>query len=310
LKSYRFSHRYYKEPEKGDKEMYINTHKLGWRVRTLRLRHGLSLVEVADRAGVDMSYISRLERDALQNAKPKPDTIDKVLAGMNAAPEERDAVYHIEQAPLPRRIIDEQVRRVAGLAENSPDPVELADDRWFIHYYNRAARSALGLTAEEYKRAVGTHILHAIIDPTCPLYARVPNEERPQIFALRARMFKLTFASQEFDEWYGRVVERICEVPWAKAIWEDDDYETESLVLERQDFTVLNPVAGYMRMRFQLNHLMGHPRFILSEWSVLGTVTAIQLAVLRTRPEYSYSYETAISQGNWVWQDYGAIALY
>jgi len=290
--------------------MYIDTHKLGWRVRTLRQRHGLSLGEVAEKAGVDMSYISRLERDALQNAKPKPETIDKVLTAINTTAAERDAVYHIEQAPLTAREVEEQVWHVAALAENSPDPLELSDDRWFIHYYNRAARSALGLTAEEYKRVVGTHALHAIIDPANPLYNRIPNEEREQIFALRAKMFKVTFASQEFDEWYGQIVCRIHDFPWASAVWETDNHEMESLVLERQDFTILNRVAGYMRMRFQLNHLMGNPRFVLSEWSVLSTVTAIQLAVLRTRPEYSYSYETAVSQASWLWHDYSNVALY
>lgn len=290
--------------------MYIDTHKLGWRVRTLRQRHGLSLGEVAEKAGVDMSYISRLERDALQNAKPKPETIDKVLTAIDTTATERDAVYHIEQTPLTSKEIDDQVRRVAAMAENSPDPIELSDDRWFIHYCNRAARSALGLTAEEYKRLIGTHTLHAIIDPANPLYTRVPNEEREQLFALWAKMFKVTFAPQEFDEWYRQVVCRILDFPWARAVWEADDYEMESLVLERQDFTILNPVAGYMRMRFQLNHLMGNPRFVLSEWSVLSTVTAIQLAVLRTRPEYSYSYETAVSQGGFLWHDYSNVALF
>jgi hypothetical protein len=123
-------------------------------------------------------------------------------------------------------------------------------------------------------------------------------------------MFKVTFASQEFDEWYSQIVARIRDFPWASTIWDCDDCEQEPLVLERQDFTILNPVAGYMRLRFQLNHLMSNPRFVLSEWSVLSTITAIQLAVLRTRPEYSYSYETAVAQASWLWQDYSNVALY
>lgn len=97
--------------------MYLNTHNIGWRVRTLRLRHGLSLVDVAARANLDISYISRLERDALQNAKPKPDTIDRLLDAINATPEERDAVYHIEHLPVTPRATAAQVREVAAKIE-------------------------------------------------------------------------------------------------------------------------------------------------------------------------------------------------
>src|SRR5437868_15071107 len=73
---------------------------IGWRLRTLRLRRDLTLVELAGTAGLDVSYLSRLERDALQNAKPKPDTINRVLDALQATPDEREAMYHIEPPPL------------------------------------------------------------------------------------------------------------------------------------------------------------------------------------------------------------------
>src|SRR6476620_5244216 len=76
-----------KRPGK-EKAMYLNTHDIGWRLRTLRIRYGLSLSDVAQRSNLDISYISRLERDALANAKPKPDTINRVLEAIGASPAE------------------------------------------------------------------------------------------------------------------------------------------------------------------------------------------------------------------------------
>jgi transcriptional regulator with XRE-family HTH domain len=274
--------------------MYLNTHNIGWRVRTLRLRHGLSLVDVAARANLDISYISRLERDALQNAKPKPDTIDRLLDAINATPEERDAVYHIEHLPVTRSATAAQVREVAAKIEDDTEPMELIDDRWFVRYLNRAARAALALTPEEYRKMLGTHILDMVIDPENPRYSRTVPEDRENAFTIRAKMFRLNFANQEFDGWYRQLVGSISQYPEAARIWEHIESSPGPLVLERQDFTIHNPLVGQMRLRFQFNHLMSNPRFILANWTFLDTFTGIELAVLRTRPEFAYSFEEGL----------------
>src|SRR6478736_409193 len=77
--------------------MASDSPNIGRRLRILRLRCDKTLVELATLAGLDVSYLSRLERDALQNAKPKPDTINRVLEALQASPQEREAVYHVER---------------------------------------------------------------------------------------------------------------------------------------------------------------------------------------------------------------------
>src|SRR5437764_7606224 len=139
--------------------MLADSTNLGWRLRVLRNRHDLTLVELAKLTGLDISYLSRLERDSLPNAKPKPDTINKVLDGLGATREEREAVYHIERPPLSGEEITAQVLSIASQEEQSPEPLVLRDEHWFAWYYNCAARAALGLTADEYTRSLGSHLL-------------------------------------------------------------------------------------------------------------------------------------------------------
>src|SRR6476659_5236088 len=121
-----------------NRSLLADSTSIGWRLRVLRARRGLALVELAKQTGLDISYLSRLERDALPNAKPKPDTINKVLEGLEASQHEREAVYHIERPPLTSAEIEAQVRSVASQAEQSPEPLVLWDERWFAWYYNCA----------------------------------------------------------------------------------------------------------------------------------------------------------------------------
>jgi transcriptional regulator with XRE-family HTH domain len=262
-------------------------------LRTLRLRRGFSLAEIASLAGLDISYLSRLERDALQNAKPKPETINRVLDALAATLAERDAVYHVEYPPLGTPEIEVEAAAVAREAEDDAEPVELIDEQWYVWYNNRSARAALGLSPEEYGRTIGGHLLHAVIDPANPRYSRVPDEEREAAFAQWTRMFKTHFAGQEFDAWYQRVVARVYDFPWAAAIWEHPPAMPPALFLERQDLTINNPAVGKLRFRFQLNRLMTNPRFHLAGWTPLNESTARQLASLRSRPEFAYSHQEA-----------------
>jgi transcriptional regulator with XRE-family HTH domain len=259
---------------------------VGRRVRALRLRRELTLVELAALSNLDVSYLSRLERDAIQNAKPKPDTINRVLDALQATQQERDAVYHIERPALTRREITLQVLEIASLDED-PEPLLLRDEHWYVWYYNRAARAALGLSEAEYEPSIGAHMLYEIIDPSIPRYSRVPEDTREEAFSLRARMFQLDFAGQEFDQWYQDVVSRVYEFPWAVPLWERP-LTTNSLVIGRQDMLLLNPIAGRLHVRLQLNRLMSNPRFLLTNWTPLDDETANHIAKLRERPEFAY----------------------
>ena len=59
----------------------------------LRLRREMTLVELAKLSGLEIAYLSRLERDVMEkNAKPKPETVDRILDAMRASLEEREAV--------------------------------------------------------------------------------------------------------------------------------------------------------------------------------------------------------------------------
>src|SRR5204863_8965877 len=139
--------------------------------------------------------------------------------------------------------------------KDDPTPTEMGDEHWYIWYYNHAARAALGFTPEQYRQAVGTHMLHMAIDPANPHYLRIPDEQREVVFALHAQMFKCYFSGQEFDEWYAQVVSRVCDFPWAAQVWENPELAAAPRVIERQDYTILNPVAGRLHLCFQLNHL-------------------------------------------------------
>jgi len=260
----------------------------GWRLRVLRARRGMSLVELAKDTGLDISYLSRLERDALPNAKPKPDTIHKVLDGLGATQQEREAVYHIERPPLARDDILAQVTTIAAQEEESPEPQLLRDERWFAWYFNRAARAALGLSPEEYSQMLGSHMLLEVIDPTSPRYSRVPDKEREAAFSLRARLFKVSFAAEEFDKWYLEVVSRIYDFPWAAQLWEEPRLASEPLVIERQDMTLVNPLKGPLSVRLQMNRLLANPRFLVTTWTPLNRKATAGLNDLRGRPEFAY----------------------
>jgi transcriptional regulator with XRE-family HTH domain len=262
--------------------------ELGWRLRALRLGRGITLVELAKRAALDASYLSRLERWTFPKAKPKTDTVYRVLHALGADAEECDAVFHIERPVLTREEIDEQVRRTALEHELSAVPVTLADEHWTFCYYNAAARAMMGFTPEEYRKSIGSHMLHSFIDPALPRYSRVPEAERIHAFAWWSKLFQIAFAGQQFDDWYLAVVDRIFDFPWAASVWENPVLTVYSLVLERQNVNVHNPVAGMLRFEAQINRLSADPRFVLSSWTPLDDETAVRLGRLRTDLAFQY----------------------
>src|SRR4051812_48338116 len=110
--------------------MHLDSHGLGWRLRALRLRREMTLAELARQSGLEISYLSRLERDVLQNAKPKPETVDRILDAVGARLPEREAVYHMEHPAMEKAEVDTQVQIVFDQQETFPEPVILRDEHW------------------------------------------------------------------------------------------------------------------------------------------------------------------------------------
>ena len=269
--------------------MHLDLHSLGGRLRVLRLRRQMKLTELAKLSGLEIAYLSRLERDVLQsNAKPKPDTVDRILDALGATLEEREAVYHMEHPPLDQSEIDAQVQVVFEQQETLPEPVGLRDEHWNACYFNLSGRAALGLTVGEYRHVLGTNMLHEIIDPAIPAYSRCSDEERHTEFSLRAVMFKKQFANQQFDRWYMEVVDRIYDFAWAARLWEKPVVPAMPLTLETHDLNVINPFVGRLRFRLQLNHLMSNPRLVLVGYTPLDKHTSQHLRDLRGQQELSY----------------------
>ena len=254
----------------------------------LRLRREMTLAELAKLSGLEISYLSRLERDVLQNAKPKPETVDRILDAVDATLDERNSVYHIEHPPLDKCEVEEQMQILFDQQETFPEPVILRDEHWNACYLNLSARAALGLTIEEYRRVLGTNMLHEIIDPAIPAYSRCSDEERETVFSVRAAMFKKQFAGEEFDRWYMELVDRIYDFAWAGRLWEKPVLPAVPLTLEAHDLNLTNPFVGRLRFRFQLNHLMLNPRFVLVGYAPLDKDTTRHLRELKTRPELDY----------------------
>lgn len=69
---------------------------IGKRIQKLRLEKGLSLSDVADRAGVAKSYLSTIERDIQKN--PSISFIEKVASVLGVAPQE--LLQYDDEEPL------------------------------------------------------------------------------------------------------------------------------------------------------------------------------------------------------------------
>ena len=269
--------------------MHLDSHGLGWRLRVLRLRREMTLAELAKLSGLEISYLSRLERDVLQNAKPKPETVDRILDAVGASLDERKSVYHIEHPLLDEWETAEQIQILFEQQETFPEPVILRDEHWNACYFNLSARASMGFTVGEYRRMLGTNMLHEIIDPAIPTYSRCSDEERETVFSVRAAMFKKQFGGEEFDRWYMDVVDRIYDFAWATRLWENPVLPAVPLTLETHDLNVINPFVGRLRFRLQFNHLMSNPRLVLVGYTPLDKHTSQHLRDLRGREELSYS---------------------
>jgi PAS domain-containing protein len=215
--------------------------------------------------------------------------VDRILDAVGATLDERKSVYHLEHPLLDQFEIEEQIQILFEQQETFPEPVILRDEHWNACYFNLSARAALGLTAEEYRRVLGTNMLHEIIDPAIPTYSRCSDEERETVFSVRAAMFKKQFGGEEFDRWYMDVVDRIYDFAWATRLWENPVLPAVPLTLETHDLNVINPFVGRLRFRFQLNHLMSNPRFVLVTLTPLDKYTTRHLRELRGRVELSYN---------------------
>lgn len=72
-----------------DPELTERARLLGLRIQSLRIALGLSQREVADRAGLESSYISRLENG--RHPSPSADVVGRIAAALGVDP---DALLH------------------------------------------------------------------------------------------------------------------------------------------------------------------------------------------------------------------------
>jgi len=260
-----------------------DTADVGWRLQQLRLRRGLRQNELAEMAGLDPGYLNRLEKGITRKAKPKPETVNKILTALSATPEERAAVVHTEPPPLTANEIETVVDDIRSMYEDHPLPVTLIDYHWVRWYHNRTMRSVLSLTDEEYRNTLGEMPIYSLIDPKSPTYHRIPDDERESAFAIRSQVFKRQFAGQEFDNWYLEIVDKIKQFPWAAEIWDNPPPEAAQQFLDSHDAGIYCPLlCQTLHFRNQLNRLMKDPRFVVVELTCSNDETARLLEVLRS----------------------------
>ncbi len=256
---------------------------IGARIRELRLRHRLRLIDVSQRTGYSSSFLSRLERSNEETPHLKPGTFHIVLDAVGVTDQERRAVFHRERPPLRMEQIREEVTRSAGLFEGVATPTALLDEHWNWRYVNKSGRLLFGFTAEEYSRLLGTNTLCHLFDATSPMYSRFSPEMRRIYFSWKVASFKFHFAHHEFCEWYKDIQNAISQVEWARRTW--DDPFILSTLMDSHEVTLIHPAAGELHFRDQLNQHMRSPRFCLLEWAPTDEITALKAHAL-TSQEY------------------------
>jgi len=264
-----------------------DTQDIGWRLRQLRLRRGLSLKDLAERSGKHVSQLSRLERRGSRTGQPKPVTVSQVLDALDASPVERTAVFHVEEPALTRAEIEAQVDQVAREYGKSASAYILLDEHWYRWYLNTAARAVLGMSPEEYEESIGNHGVIQLIDKSTTLYHRYAESSRRELFSKWAATFRFHFAGQQFDRWYLDIEAQISKVHWAWQIWEAPSHIPE--FADTQVMHMINPSLGDLNVRVQLNHMMKAPRFVMVEIMPVDDKTARKMAQLRRSMRISES---------------------
>jgi transcriptional regulator with XRE-family HTH domain len=178
---------------------------------------GLRREEVAQRAGLSIDYLARLEQGRADN--PSPSVLAPLARALELSDAERDHLYRVAGAapPTPGQIdrrITPAVRRVLdGLADA---PVLVTDSAWTVIAANPLARELLG-TAEgniaaryfagETSRVVRTpeeaaHFERELVGDLHDALGRYPDDE-----PLRELIAGLRESSPRFAElWEGRPV--------------------------------------------------------------------------------------------------------
>ncbi|HEX8221240.1 MAG TPA: helix-turn-helix domain-containing protein [Chloroflexia bacterium] len=240
-----------------------NTTALGWRIQQLRVRRGLQQKALARLANVDAAFLNRMERGRSSRSRPKPETIHRLLEAMDASPDERAAVFHVEAPPPSEEEIQTCVAEIATTYEHAPEPVVLIDDRWNRWYINGIGRRMFELSDDEYRRSLGRTTFDAFVDPEQPLYSRYPDEHREFHFAQRVIIFKTFFAAQQFDSWYLAVVDYITRFSMGRKVWEHPESYVPPTFMFSQDVTMEDLQGRTYRLAAQADILLRTPRFML-----------------------------------------------
>jgi len=90
---------------------------IGERIKKLRLQHGMSLTELAERAGIAKSYISSIERNLQSN--PSIQVLEKIAGVFNTTAENL-----LKENLNPKQMIDSEWMNILQEAINSGIPKE------------------------------------------------------------------------------------------------------------------------------------------------------------------------------------------
>ena len=146
----------------------------------------------------------------------------------------------------------------------------------------------MGLTHEEYLRALGENTLLSVVLPTSPTYRLYTPESRVVDFLKWLAIFRAHFVNEEFDRWYLEVARRIQEVPWASSLWNGPESVHAPTFVETHEASFVNPILGRIKMQGRMNRLLADPRFVVLEYTPLDDETRRRIAWLRTLSQFSY----------------------
>lgn len=259
------------------------TTDVGWRLKQLRLRRGLQQKELARLAGIDGAFLNRLEHGSQQRSRPKTDTVNRLLNALDATPAECVAVFHAEPPALTPVQIEAQRAEFSQHEEDDSSPMMLIDEHWYRWSMSRMARLMFELSDGEYERTIGENFLESYVYESSPLYTRYPDEDRTYYFKQRLITFQTLFASQQFDNWYLEVAQKITATPLGAQLWHHPGATVLPIFLHHQEVRFTHSGYGVFSMDWQVNILLRNPRFAILTFKPRDAETQAFLDGLRDK---------------------------
>jgi transcriptional regulator with XRE-family HTH domain len=238
---------------------------LGQKLRNFRKRSGLSQLELEAEVGASSGTISRIENGEVN---PTKETILRIASTLKLTNHELDYLIGSFADPVSQEEIEEAKRDVEEYFSKRGMLAYLVDDRWRIWKVSPLLVKFLGVSSEQFDKAIGKTVIELIVDENYGVVKNMSEEKYEDLLRNQLTYYHSDVNFTKGESIYENTVTAIKNNSISARIWKEVTEKNTSVLHMSPDISTayFNILGHDVSLKLYREQLLKHSRMEIIEF--------------------------------------------